>query len=647
MSRKIFTLVIAGACMVFKSQAQADSSHPSELNEIVVTATKFPLKQSLTGKILTVISRDDLERSAGKSLPELLNTQAGLIISGSSGTPGTVADIYFQGAAAGKTLILLDGIPAYDPSGTRPTFDLNLVNTDQVERIEILKGSQSTLYGSDAVAGVINIITRKAGAKPLQAGVNLSAGSYGSINGSAFLSGKTGTTTYFVQADALRSDGISSAYDPSNSHTYDRDGFRKISLVAKAEQRFSDRFSMRASIQHTEDSAALDEMAYTDDKNYGTASNQSMMVLGGDYIFGKGVLHVNYSYNFVRRTYLDDSSGENRNYSNGSYKGYSHFAEAYTNMAVTPKLDWLIGADYRYQATTQHYVFIDPTYGAFPSLPISNDTAFVKQFAGYSSLVLKDADGFNMEVGLRYNHFNKYGDVFTWSANPSFLLNNELKFFANYSSGFSAPTLYQLYSEYKNPNGDLKPEKSTVFEAGLQYSKNNFSARALWFNRIIRNVIIFYTSPSYENYYINQDRQDDHGAELELHYNPGKYVFSANYSFVTGHVTTQVNGKDTLYNNLYRRPKNTFNFSAGWHPHTKIFTSISLQSIGKRTEYVYGAAPTFSSAYYTLNLYSDYAFSKKMKVFADLKNITDQKYFEIPGYNSKGFNFMSGIHLLF
>ena len=130
------------------------------LDEVVVTATKFPVKQSLTGKVLTIITKEQLEKSSGKQLTEVLNTQAGVIVTGAPNTLGSPQTVYLQGASAGKTLILIDGIPAYDPSGISSSFDLNLINTDEVERVEILKGSQSTLYGSDAVAGVINTTAR-------------------------------------------------------------------------------------------------------------------------------------------------------------------------------------------------------------------------------------------------------------------------------------------------------------------------------------------------------------------------------------------------------------------------------------------------------------------------------------------------------
>jgi vitamin B12 transporter len=112
---------------------------------------------------VTVIDQLALQRSGGRTLTELLNQQAGLFVIGANNTLGTNQDIYLRGSATGNTLILIDGIPVADPSQINNSFDLNTINPGQIERIEILKGSQSTLWGSDAVAGVINIITKTRG----------------------------------------------------------------------------------------------------------------------------------------------------------------------------------------------------------------------------------------------------------------------------------------------------------------------------------------------------------------------------------------------------------------------------------------------------------------------------------------------------
>ena len=146
MKKKIFI----AAAVIFSSTAQAQDS-TKILNEVLLTATKFPVKQSQTGKVVTVISREQIEKNSGKTVGQLLNEQAGITINGAYNAAGSVQTVFTRGASSGRTLVLLDGIPVSDPSMINNEFDLNLFSINDVERIEICKGAQSTLYGSDAI----------------------------------------------------------------------------------------------------------------------------------------------------------------------------------------------------------------------------------------------------------------------------------------------------------------------------------------------------------------------------------------------------------------------------------------------------------------------------------------------------------------
>jgi vitamin B12 transporter len=654
MSKKhffLFMLAAAGSSTLI-AQTISDTAG-RRLDEVVVTATKFPVKQSLTGKVLTIITKEQLEKSGGKQLTEVLNTQAGLFVAGSQNTLGTPQTVYLQGASGGKTLILIDGIPAYDPSGTTTSFDLNLINMDEVERVEILKGSQSTLYGSDAVAGVINIIMRKGGNKPFGASAHLSGGSFGTFKGSAGFNGKIQNTSYNVMYTHLRSDGISSAYDSTHKGNFDNDGFRENMVMVNIGQKINDAFNLRGNFQYNQYNNDLDAGGYKDDKKYTSASRNTQAGLGADYTIGETAIHFNYNYNTVTRTYLDDSATlitQGGSFSQSKFTGTSHFLELYSNVNLSRHLDLLEGVDYRNQRIdeTGLYIYQDymPPYGPVTSRNrLSPDSAKVRQFAAYASAIIKNLAGFNLEVGGRYNSFNRYGNVFTYSINPSYVINQKVKLFANLSSGFSAPTLYQLYSEYRNPGGDLKPERTTSLETGVQYNFAPLNIRALYFHRNTKDNITFYTDANYKSYYINLSKQEDQGGELEASVKIAQWTFSGNYTYTTGKVTTPVNGKDTTYNNLYRRPKNAVNLGAGLQVTPQLFLSAALRTAGKRIESVYGGAPLNIDAYYTLDAYAEYRITRLMKVFVDGKNLTNQQFFDMPGYASKKFNFMAGVSL--
>ncbi len=640
MKRKIFML----AAVITASQVYAQQDSTKQLDDVVITATKYPIKQSLTGKVITVINQQELERNAGKTLSEVLNSQASLIINGSGNTAGTNQDVYLRGASAGKTLILIDGIPVYDVSGISGAYDLNFIPIEQVERIEILKGSQSTLYGSDAIAGVINIITKKGGSKKIGISAELAAGTYNSFKGSFGLNGTINKTSYNVQYSKMYSKGFSSAYDPTFSGTYDKDGFNQDVVRANIQQKINDKLVIKLNGQYSHYKTDSDASAFTDDADYVVRSKNLLAGIGADYQVGKNVIHFNYAYNKTEREYTDDSLSAPgfAYYSKGNYIGRSHFVELYSNMGITKHIDVLAGVDFRQQATDQSYLSLS-MFGPFETK--LGDTARVNQLGAYASVVVKDISGFNVELGGRYNHFNKYGSIFTFSFNPSYVINNRIKLFVNVASGFKAPSLYQVYSEYRNPFKELDPEKSFSFEGGVQYKKENVNVRAVYFIRNVKDNIEFFSAgpPNYESYYINADEQKDKGFELEANVDFGKVRLNANYTNQDGFLETKADNKDTSYFNQYRRPNKTINLNVGIDICKNWTVNAGVQSIGKRFEAVFGSAPEEMPAYYTWNLYSTYAITKKIKLFADLKNITDEKYFEVKGYNSRRFNFMAGI----
>src|SRR6186997_2156416 len=201
-------LIVAAAFIGSQLSAQQDTSL---LDEIVITANKYPNKTSLTGKVVTIITREQLERSGGKDLSQLLTEQAGVYIGGANSNAGKDKSLYLRGAKVEHTLITIDGVPVYDPSGIGSNFDIRNLSVDQIERIEILKGSQSTLYGSDAIAGVINIITKKVGVKPFAGNGLFSYGSNNSFRGNAGINGKTGVVDYNLAYSFFDTKGFNEA----------------------------------------------------------------------------------------------------------------------------------------------------------------------------------------------------------------------------------------------------------------------------------------------------------------------------------------------------------------------------------------------------------------------------------------------------
>ncbi|HMO63464.1 MAG TPA: TonB-dependent receptor [Ferruginibacter sp.] len=642
MKKKIF--IVAAAFISSQVQAQTDST--KTLDEVIFTANKQVQKQSSTGKVLTVINRQVLEQNTGRSIAQVLNEQAGIVISGAQNPLGANQYVYVRGASAPNTLILVDGVPAYDASGISPAFDINHFAIDQIEKIEILKGAQSVLYGSDAVAAVINIITKKQDSNKA-AGVNasLSGGSYGTFKGMAAVSGKADAITYNLQYSKLKSTGFSAAEDVSGNNNFDKDGFNQDVAGINVTTQAAKNWQLRLFGQYARYTADIDDGAFMDDKNHIISNKNLQAGIASITKFNKGSVTVNLNLNNTDRE-IDDKRNvpdDPNDYDpyNALYKGKSLFAEAYTNLSLHKNFAVLAGTDIRSNKASSKTSYGD----------LGSDSLKSTLISGYASLLLKSWHGLSAELGGRYSHHNEFGNAFTYSFNPSYLINRQVKIFANISSGFRAPSLYQLSSEYGNKN--LKPEKSNSYEGGIQYTdhKNTLNLRATYFIRKIKEVIIFKSLPAAPwAQYANADKQDDNGLELEATLRPcSKLGITANYAFVTGNIKTQsaLTAKDTSLYNLYRRPKHIINANISYQATKKLFTSIGFRWADKALDQYYDASAWETKtvempSFYYIDVHASYQVLKGVKLFADLRNITNQKYYELYGYNSRRFNFMAG-----
>ncbi|WP_077924270.1 TonB-dependent siderophore receptor [Spirosoma sp. 209] len=662
MMSKFTTLMsVVWAASALPALAQDNPTPPLaralQLDAVTVSANRIGQKLSQTGKVVTVLPDSVLQRYATQSVSELLTRQAGLQIVGANGPLGTNPDIYLRGASAGNTLILLDGIPVYDPSGTANTFDLNLLTVGECERIEILRGAQSTLYGADAVAGVISISTRQArteadARKALGVTASLNYGTYQTFRGTLGLTGQTDKLSYAVQYTRLSSAGFSAATDRTGQQAFDPDGYRQNAVLANLSWQVSPRLSWKLRGITTAFSADLDAGAFADEKDFTYRNQFKQLATGFDYRHNHGRLTVNYGLSDSRRTYRNDSTAIEPNaserYSEQAYGGLAHFAEAYHTLTVGRWGELLTGADYRFSNTDQTYRSIS-SFGLYEAPPIGADTARIGQLGLYATAILTPYRGLSVELGGRYNRNSLYGNVFTYSINPSYLLADRVKVFINASSGFRAPTLYQLFSPYGNKA--LRPERSRSTEVGLQlFSKSrNAWVRAVYFDRQIQQAIFFEslnTAPF--GRYINFDRQHDRGWEFEAQTQLSRLSVTGNLTLLTGAVTTRAAGRDTTYNNLFRRPRTQLNISLGYQLTPRLFVSVAGRTVGARTDRFYNDE-TFRTdnvtlaAYTTIDLYAEGKLTPHLRLYADVRNSLNTTYFDIYGYNTRGRNANAGI----
>ncbi|MDN5204115.1 TonB-dependent receptor [Fulvivirgaceae bacterium BMA10] len=627
MSKKLILSVCLITSWITGFSQSNVSADTVKLKEVVITASKVPTPLRETAKPVQIISKEEIERSSGKDLAQLLSDQVGLVVNGANSNPSKNKSVFLRGAGSEYTLILIDGQPVNDPSGVGGVFDLRLLPLDQIERIEILKGSQSTLYGTDAIAGVINIITRRSGQKPFGAYGTLGYGSFNTFKGVAGIHGKTGVFDYNASYIRNTSDGITEALDENNIGNFDKDGFSQNAVQVNLGIQASDQIILKPFIRYTDFDGDFDADAFTDGANQYT-SELINPGLQATFDFDKLKINSAYGYTSTDRNF-STSFGESE------FRGRLHNADIFASYAVQQYITLLAGINYqRAQMLDDASTIKDPSTNIF---------------SPYLTLLLHNLNGFNAELGYRFNNHSKYGNNATFSLAPSYQLNEHIKFFTAYSTGFKAPTLAQLYGAF-GANENLDPQKSKSFEIGIQsfWLNDRLSAQVSYFSRNVENIIVF----DFTNGYQNQDEQDDHGIEIDASYQVNEQLtLKGQYAYVDGEfITKDGSGQEQSFFNLIRRPNNQFSFTLEYRPFSDLFISAGMTHSDDRLDYFWNPDNGFAreevnlDAFTLFNLYVDYKLLEgKLTVFTDLKNISDEDYVETYGFTAQGFNIQSGV----
>ncbi len=595
-----------------------------DLEKVTVTATRFPKKLSETGKVVNVISRADLDKAGGKDLSQLLNEKAGVIINGANTNPGKDKSVFLRGAANAYTVILINGVPVNDPTGVGGAFDLRVLPVESIERVEILKGAQSTLYGTDAIAGVINIITRKGEGKAANLYGGISYGRYNTLKANAGLNGSFNESSYNISFMHDETGGIAEAKDKIGTQSFPRNGMLRNSLSIDIDGAVTSNFHVKPFFRY-----AYFKSSFANDAFIGGGNRFASELLSAgtqaQYSFDKGSVTGIFSFDNVKRAYPDGFVK--------AFEGNKKTAELFNRVDWHRHFQTLLGL--RYDDITMK----NPN-------ATSLDTS-IQMISPYLSLFLKDWNGFNLELGGRLNNHSKFGNTFTYSVNPSYLVNDQFKVFVNYGTAFRAPALSELYGSF-GANPLLKPEESRTLEGGIQYIgvDEKWNIRVVAFNRNTKNII------AYQNrQYTNYNRQKDHGIEIEPTININDDIqLKLFYTFVEGKVTTAAVNGDTTYNNLFKRPKHTLGLSLGYQVTPALFVSTNFQNFGKRADLYFESIPPYGqqtvplASYSLWDIYSEYSFLKsRLRVFAQVSNLLDADYYEVYGYSVLGRSLNAGI----
>ena len=613
MTYKSYALIALFLCAQFQINAQ---NVPEEsLEEVVVTDSRFKLKRENSGKTVIKISQQEIKNNQGRTISELINTKSGIEINGSRSNAGQNLGVYVRGGRNRQVLVLIDGIQVSDPSQISGGYDFRLLNLNQIESIEIIKGASSTLYGSGAAAAVINITTKAANAKKLSAVFSSSLGTnqtesdqnnnIADFNNGVAFSGTLKKFTYRAAFNNQFADGLSAAIGDAN----EKDAYSKYGVDANLGYQFSTALSLNIYGNFTDTKSDID--GYDASFNFGDTnekfnSKQARVGVSSKFKYNKGSLNLNAAFSEYDR----------------------EFVSAFPSLFKSKNLIFDL---------YNKYVFDDTFYTIVGLNVMENKATFTNDEIfnitdPYANFVYVSDFGFHMNAGVRLNNHNVYGSHFIYNLNPSFTLKSNkgyTKIFGSYSTSFITPSLSHLYGDF-GANPKLEPEENLTIEAGVEFKLNdNFRISGLFFNREEKNTVLWI-----DGGYLNAvDLLHAKGVEIELKASlVDKLSIETNYTFIEY--------KEEL---AQRIPKHKANVQLGYEVSKTTFASLSYQYTDERFENSF--VPLLES-FNVFNFYvSHTALKNKLTFFAGLDNILNEAYEDIPGYATKGRNVRLGFQL--
>jgi len=601
--------IITATLLLTQLQAAED------IGEItVVSANKTPQSIQETTSNITVISAEDIEEKGYQTVAQAIEQQAGIIISRSGGM-GQPASLFTRGMEGGQTLVLLDGMRLNDPSTTNGAAHLESLTTANIEQIEIIKGGQSSIWGSNASAAVINIIT-KTPKEGTHGSATVGYGSYNTKEISADVAYKDEKFTAQAMGSYLKTDGFS-ALSPRDAEA---DGHENKSYNLKLGYLFNENNKIRLSYNRIQTDTQYDGSdAFfmpdpNDTKSYVTSDQKNYAL---DYDFS----YENYS------AIVHASRGE---YTREDH--YNGFAPTLYNARTTEYS--LINA-YKY---TQGKAILGLEYKDIEDQLSVSPLASYKNKAIYVSNLYHFGDRTLLETNLRYDDYDSFDSKTTYKIG----LKHDHAFLegfvtsANYYTSYDAPTIYQIAdSLYIDNNPNLKPSYTTGFDITASYKK---LLSVTYFNNKVEDYIDYLYNPStYKGSYYNVDGKSKfEGLEVS-----GSYTFSPYNLVLSGNYTHLIKAQKYDGTEFIRRPKDMLNANIDYYTENNMHFGINAQYIGERTDsafdpFTYAQTEVQTGNYTLWNLYFDTEIAKDLKLNITARNIFDKEYEEVYSYATEG-----------
>jgi vitamin B12 transporter len=630
--------VFALSCSVLScSTALAQSAQ--QLPELVVTADRMPEAAGSTGSSISVVNNQTIATSNPTSLVDALRTVPGLDVT-ETGGPGGTTNIRMRGGNTGQTLVMIDGIRINDPTAASGDYDFAMFTPSSIERIEVLKGPQSALYGSDAMTGVINIITKK-GSGPAQSNIRTEGGSYGTASTQGSVSGSTGPWSYAFTGGGQHSNGFSRyGYRipalEAKFPNLENDGLDRVGGSARVGYDAGEGVRFDSGILSSFTRAAYDAASGTFPDTPSTSTKLLQQVWGKASIDTlDGVLthnltvtetHIDRTFDAV--TYKTNTLPKNTTETLSEYLGDSMSAEYQGNLKLGPLGTLIYGAKGQHETANTFLTNLLPvaTFQS-PQLSATQDTNSV--FGLWSVPI---GDRLSVTLGGRIDDVVGISTFETWRATAAYNISETgTKFHTSAGTGAKAPTLFQLYDPVYGTAG-LKPEESTGYDAGIDQSL--FDGRLVLsvtgFSNTFSNLINFTSSAARPlGYYVNVASAETSGLEVggDVNILPGLVKLNVAYTYL--HAVDLSTGAV-----LARRPKNLARMALTITPTDKWTIEPRVTTVSKR--YSSDNQVGQVDAYTRVDLYTDYKIDANWTVFARGENILNAHYQEVLNYGTTG-----------
>lgn len=630
------------AIAALSTPALAQLQDAPSSNEIVVTPLRAPQAISKAGSSITVITRDEIENKAAKSIVDVLRPVEGVFVSERGGIGGNTS-ITLRGSKPSQTLVMIDGVRVGDPSSIAGDFDFGGYSPSDIERIEILRGPQSALYGSDAMGGVINIVTRKGAGNP-KASLTIEGGSYGTALARASVTGSQGDFNYAFALNGLRTDGFSSfgyrigryaAYGP-----FEADPAQKLNGSARIGWANGNGVSLEAGYLGFWSNAHYDnavspgatpaDIRYADlSLNRQRAFTNQLWAKGAvDGLDGRMTTTLNLFGNRTDRNTMNDWSSSWGPYlATNDYSGQRYGVELQNNFKIND--NFLLITGLRNETETAK-----STTGPVPrnaALATIDVDASQMTNSAFTTLQWTPTEKWSFSFGGRVDDVQNIDNFWTWRGTAAYDLTATTKLRASVGTGAKAPSLYQMYSAYgpiANNLPALQPEHNIGVDAGIDQTLFDgrvvLSGTAFWSR--YRNLIDF-TCAGFTCVYYNVGRAEISGLEASAKYNllPGQWLVKGSYTYMYGE------NLDTD-SQLLRRPRNRGSVSAIYTGLQNTEIEAQLFLVGSQRDY----GDVTLAPYARLDVWARYKFNDYFSAYLRGENLTNAHYQEVYSYGTTG-----------